>query len=47
LEDLDAKAYPKYFEHHIKLKHKTAADAMAIKPEESEELLKVSQKFSK
>jgi hypothetical protein len=30
LTDEEACAYPKYFEHHIKVKHKTAANSECI-----------------
>lgn len=47
LEDIEAKLYPKYFEFHIKVQHKTSEKAELITEEESNALLEISKKFTK
>ena len=46
-EDEEAKLYPKYFEFHIKVQHKTAEKAELITEEESAALLDISKTFTK
>lgn len=45
--DDEAKEYPKYFEHHIKVEHKTSKDNSPLPKEEEEALTKISQELSK
>ena len=46
IEDEETLKYPKYFEFHIKVGHKTATQIEAITTEESEALLKISKDFT-
>jgi hypothetical protein len=45
--DDESKEHPKYFEHHIKVEHKTSKDNSPLPKEEEEQLVKVSQELSK
>jgi len=45
--DEECKLFPKYFEHHIKVEHKTTKDNSPLPKEEEEQLTKVSQELSK
>ena len=47
IEDEEAKLYPKYFEFHIKVQHKTADKPELITEEESNALIEISKKFTK
>jgi len=45
--DEEASAYPKYFEFHVKVAHKSKKDDSVITKEEEEELAEISKKFTK
>jgi len=47
IEDNEAQLYPKYFEFHIKVQHKTAEKAELITEDESNALIDISKKFTK
>lgn len=47
IEDAEAKLFPKYFEFHIKVQHKTAEKVELITEEESNALIEISKKFTK
>jgi len=45
--DDEAKEHPKYFEHHIKVEHKTTKENIPLPKEEEEALIKVAQQMTK
>mmetsp|Transcript_24222 Transcript_24222/g.21331 ORF Transcript_24222/g.21331 Transcript_24222/m.21331 type:complete len:281 (+) Transcript_24222:79-921(+) len=45
--DEDAKKFPKYFEHHIKVEHKTCKENKPLPKDEEDALTEVSQKMCK
>lgn len=46
-DEEEMKKYPKYFEFHIKVQHKSHEKAELITPEESEALIQISKDFTK